>query len=58
MLALGDSITAGFAMNSGHLPNPYIVEYRGKVYSTGGDSDALTVGNIIKKYKYHRALML
>eukprot|EP00049_Salpingoeca_infusionum_P004852 m.84618 g.84618 ORF g.84618 m.84618 type:complete len:355 (+) comp12754_c0_seq1:65-1129(+) len=44
VMALGDSITAGFAMRDGPL------EYRGTVYSTGGDDGALTIGNFLKTY--------
>lgn len=44
VIALGDSITAGFGMED--LP----VEYRGLVYSTGGDADAFTLGNFLKVY--------
>eukprot|EP00730_Choanoeca_flexa_P014390 TRINITY_DN6276_c0_g1_i2.p1 TRINITY_DN6276_c0_g1~~TRINITY_DN6276_c0_g1_i2.p1 ORF type:complete len:347 (+),score=93.60 TRINITY_DN6276_c0_g1_i2:128-1168(+) len=44
IMALGDSITAGFAMQDGPL------EYRGTVYSAGGDKDALTIGNFLKTY--------
>ncbi|EDQ86680.1 uncharacterized protein MONBRDRAFT_38296 [Monosiga brevicollis MX1] len=40
----GDSITAGFAMQD--LP----LEFRGTVYSAGGDPDALTIGNFLKHY--------
>eukprot|EP00043_Microstomoeca_roanoka_P012210 m.117465 g.117465 ORF g.117465 m.117465 type:complete len:349 (-) comp15427_c4_seq1:231-1277(-) len=44
VMALGDSITAGFAMRDGPL------EYRGTVYSTGGDDNAITIGNFLANY--------
>jgi lysophospholipase L1-like esterase len=43
VLAFGDSMTAGFAVKD--LP----VEYRGDVYSTGGDSDSQSVGFMLQK---------
>ena len=44
-MALGDSVTAGFAM-VGVEP----LEFRGDVYSTGGNSGAKTVANYLKHY--------
>ncbi|ORZ13125.1 hypothetical protein BCR42DRAFT_453160 [Absidia repens] len=39
MISLGDSITAGFGMMSGRPPFASVWEYRGKVFSIGGDPD-------------------
>jgi small subunit ribosomal protein S29e/phospholipase B1 len=47
-MALGDSISAGFAM-IGQIPEN-IVEWRHYVFSIGGASDAFTLLNNIKKY--------
>lgn len=44
IMSVGDSITAGFAMQD--LP----VEYRGLVYSTGGTDGAKTIGNWLRLY--------
>ncbi|KAL1918571.1 uncharacterized protein VTP21DRAFT_2593 [Calcarisporiella thermophila] len=50
VLSFGDSITAGFAMSSGHIPFVQILEERGKVFSIGGDSGQLTLPNILRLY--------
>lgn len=39
VISLGDSITAGFGMLSGRPPFASVWEYRGKVFSMGGDPD-------------------
>jgi len=50
-MALGDSISAGFAMNSGPFWDVLdLVEYRGEVFSIGGDVGAYTVPNFLKTY--------
>ncbi|KAJ3131561.1 hypothetical protein HK101_004702, partial [Irineochytrium annulatum] len=50
VMAIGDSITAGFGMNSGYLPFTTITEYRGLSFSIGGDSNAITLANHLKHY--------
>ncbi|KAI9179784.1 hypothetical protein H9P43_005114 [Blastocladiella emersonii ATCC 22665] len=45
---LGDSISAGFAMVSGAAPKTRVLEYRGKVYSIGGDAGEVTVPNLLR----------
>jgi len=44
VMALGDSITAGFNMQD----EP--IEYRGDVYSAGGNAGSTTIGNFLKIY--------
>lgn len=48
VMAMGDSITAGFAM-VGHLPED-LLEYRGRVYSIGGVKDQTTIPNWLRHY--------
>eukprot|EP01116_Phalansterium_solitarium_P015453 TRINITY_DN3417_c0_g1_i1.p1 TRINITY_DN3417_c0_g1~~TRINITY_DN3417_c0_g1_i1.p1 ORF type:complete len:385 (+),score=79.76 TRINITY_DN3417_c0_g1_i1:102-1157(+) len=48
VMAMGDSITAGFAMK-GHLPEDFL-EYRGHVYSIGGDKSQITIPNWLGHY--------
>jgi hypothetical protein len=48
--ALGDSITAGFAMDGLSDPLLALDEFRGKTSAVGGDKDALTIGNFIARY--------
>ncbi|KAI8087473.1 hypothetical protein BDF21DRAFT_486033 [Thamnidium elegans] len=55
--ALGDSIMAGFAMmgldyeaGTGALNLSLISEYRGNSYAIGGDTNAVTLANFMKKY--------
>lgn len=49
VMALGDSITAGFAMK------PAPLEYRGSVYCTGGDEGAKTIANFLRStYRWPR----
>ncbi|KAJ3316265.1 hypothetical protein HDU76_001936 [Blyttiomyces sp. JEL0837] len=50
IMAIGDSITAGFGMNSGYLPFTSITEYRGLSYDIGGDNGAKTLANYMKIY--------
>jgi hypothetical protein len=47
VLALGDSITAGFGME-GKIGGLH--EYRGKSWSIGGDANATTLPNFVKQY--------
>jgi small subunit ribosomal protein S29e/phospholipase B1 len=47
-MACGDSITAGFAMQ-GILPEEF-EEWRGYVYSIGGESGAYTIANFLGQY--------
>lgn len=48
VMALGDSISAGFAMR-GVFPAD-LLEYRGDVFSIGGDAKAYSLYNFIKTY--------
>ncbi|KAF9914411.1 hypothetical protein BX616_008380 [Lobosporangium transversale] len=50
VISIGDSITAGFAMISGRPPFATVLEFRGKVFSGGGDSGEYTVANFLKTY--------
>ncbi|KAI8096250.1 uncharacterized protein BX664DRAFT_323458 [Halteromyces radiatus] len=51
VIALGDSITAGFGMLSGRPPVASVWEYRGKVFSIGGDLDeAYTLPSFLSVY--------
>jgi len=55
VMAMGDSMTAGFAMHATHvtdLPEGVVrlVEYRGDVYSIGGNSMQYTLANFLKLY--------
>ncbi|KAK3825402.1 MAG: hypothetical protein J3Q66DRAFT_104672 [Benniella sp.] len=50
VVSLGDSITAGFAMTTGRPPFAMVLEYRGKVFSDGGDSEEYTLANFLKTY--------
>ncbi|KAJ3098017.1 hypothetical protein HDU96_000165 [Phlyctochytrium bullatum] len=50
VMAIGDSITAGFGMNSGRLPFTQVTEFRGLAFSIGGDAGATTVANFFQKY--------
>ncbi|KNE72723.1 hypothetical protein AMAG_17058 [Allomyces macrogynus ATCC 38327] len=57
---LGDSISAGFGMISDKLPSARVLEYRGKVFSIGGDKHELTLPNLLARVvstgggKHHR----
>ncbi|KAG0370816.1 hypothetical protein BGZ54_003812 [Gamsiella multidivaricata] len=53
VVSIGDSITAGFAMVSGRPPFATVLEFRGKVFSGGGDSDEHTLTNFLKTYTKH-----
>jgi hypothetical protein len=48
VMALGDSITAGFSINNG------IMENRGQSWSIGGDPDAITVPTILQSIVPHK----
>ncbi|KAI8974686.1 hypothetical protein BDB01DRAFT_806093 [Pilobolus umbonatus] len=48
--ALGDSITAGFGMISGRPPFSTVLEYRGKTFPIGGDTDEYTLSNFLSTY--------
>ncbi|RUS19814.1 hypothetical protein BC937DRAFT_86854 [Endogone sp. FLAS-F59071] len=50
VIALGDSISAGFAMISSRPPLSNIWEYRGKAFSSGGDPDEHTLANFLAFY--------
>ncbi|CAO3651060.1 unnamed protein product [Cunninghamella blakesleeana] len=50
VIALGDSITAGFGMISRRPPFSTILEYRGKVFSIGGDKDEYTIPQFLSTY--------
>ncbi|KAF9129260.1 hypothetical protein BGW39_004312 [Mortierella sp. 14UC] len=50
VVSIGDSITAGFAMVSGRPPFATVLEFRGKVFSGGGDKDEYTLANFLKTY--------
>eukprot|EP00033_Pygsuia_biforma_P002172 GCRY01002407.1.p1 GENE.GCRY01002407.1~~GCRY01002407.1.p1 ORF type:complete len:357 (-),score=50.06 GCRY01002407.1:238-1308(-) len=51
VMALGDSMTAGFAMKT--FPPFDVVEFRGSVFSIGGDEGVLTLPNLLKHYNPH-----
>ncbi|KAL1919257.1 uncharacterized protein VTP21DRAFT_1949 [Calcarisporiella thermophila] len=50
VITLGDSISTGFAMLSGRPPLASMLEYRGKVFSIGGDENELTIANFLAAY--------
>ncbi|KAI9248912.1 GDSL-like Lipase/Acylhydrolase-domain-containing protein [Sporodiniella umbellata] len=50
VIAIGDSITAGFGMMSGRPPFSTVVENRGKVFSIGGDMGEYTLPNFLSIY--------
>ncbi|KAG0043536.1 hypothetical protein BGZ83_011287 [Gryganskiella cystojenkinii] len=50
VVSIGDSITAGFAMVSGRPPFATVLEFRGKVFSGGGDGGEYTLGNFLRTY--------
>ncbi|KAF9998624.1 hypothetical protein BGZ80_010513 [Entomortierella chlamydospora] len=53
VISIGDSITAGFAMISGRPPFATVLEFRGKVFSGGGDDGEYTFANFLKTYAKH-----
>ncbi|KAF9436710.1 hypothetical protein BGZ76_003198, partial [Entomortierella beljakovae] len=53
IISIGDSITAGFAMVSGRPPFATVLEFRGKVFSGGGDNDEYTLTNFLRTYRKH-----
>eukprot|EP01102_Stenamoeba_stenopodia_P015067 TRINITY_DN5093_c0_g1_i1.p1 TRINITY_DN5093_c0_g1~~TRINITY_DN5093_c0_g1_i1.p1 ORF type:complete len:381 (-),score=87.81 TRINITY_DN5093_c0_g1_i1:96-1238(-) len=55
IMAVGDSISAGFAMHADHAYNLLefgkdLVEYRGDVFSIGGNPDQYTLPNFLMHY--------
>eukprot|EP00899_Mesostigma_viride_P022917 jgi/Mesvir1/380/Mv11275-RA.1 len=48
VMALGDSISAGFAMHASNLIVDGLVEYRGDVFSIGGNAGQPTIPNFLK----------
>jgi len=51
VMALGDSISAGFAMHAGHILDVFtLLEYRGDVFSIGGNEGNYTMPNFLKNY--------
>jgi hypothetical protein len=51
VMAVGDSISAGFAMRAGRFWDILdLVEFRGDVFSAGGNPGSITVPNFLKKY--------
>jgi hypothetical protein len=50
VMAVGDSMTAGFGMHSGHWSVNELIEYRGDVYSIGGNPGQYTIPNFLKTY--------
>eukprot|EP00698_Gefionella_okellyi_P002206 TRINITY_DN1202_c0_g1_i2.p1 TRINITY_DN1202_c0_g1~~TRINITY_DN1202_c0_g1_i2.p1 ORF type:complete len:362 (+),score=67.54 TRINITY_DN1202_c0_g1_i2:40-1125(+) len=50
VMALGDSISAGFAMKTGWIPDPDILEYRNAVFDIGGGAGEMTVPNFLMHY--------
>jgi hypothetical protein len=50
IMALGDSITAGFAMTSGMFPFTTLREFRGGVFDIGGDKGERTIANYLRVY--------
>ncbi|KAG0223399.1 hypothetical protein BGX31_008539 [Mortierella sp. GBA43] len=50
VISMGDSITAGFGMLTGRPPVAAVLEYRGKVFSDGGDTDEYTLANFLRTY--------
>lgn len=61
VMAVGDSMTAGFAMKADHAYDIWdlyrnLLEYRGSVYSVGGDAGAVTVPNFLAHYAANGAV--
>lgn len=61
VMAVGDSMTAGFAMKADHAYDIWdlysnLLEYRGAVYSVGGDAGAVTVPNFLARYAANGAV--
>jgi len=50
VMAVGDSISAGFAMHSGPFWDLELIEYRGDVFSIGGDPGQFTLPNFLMNY--------
>jgi len=51
VMAVGDSISAGFAMRTGHFWDILeLLEFRGDVFSAGGNLGSITLPNFLKFY--------
>ncbi|KAG2186061.1 hypothetical protein INT43_002499, partial [Umbelopsis isabellina] len=50
VISIGDSISAGFGMLSARPPFANVWEYRGKVFSSGSDSNEYTIRNFLSTY--------
>ncbi|KAF9427342.1 hypothetical protein BGZ94_005089 [Podila epigama] len=50
IMSIGDSISAGFAMVSARPPFATVLEFRGKVFSGGGDDGEYTLTNFLRTY--------
>ncbi|KAG0335814.1 hypothetical protein BG004_008307 [Podila humilis] len=50
VVSIGDSISAGFAMISARPPLATVFEFRGKVFSGGGDAGEYTLTNFLRTY--------
>ncbi|KFH64121.1 hypothetical protein MVEG_09946 [Podila verticillata NRRL 6337] len=53
IVSIGDSISAGFAMVSERPPFATVFEFRGKVFSGGGDDGEYTITNFLRTYSKH-----
>ncbi|KAF9990980.1 hypothetical protein BGZ75_007163 [Mortierella antarctica] len=53
VVSIGDSISAGFAMETARPPFAIVLEYRGKVFSGGADAGDYTLANFLKTYTKH-----
>ncbi|KAG0032705.1 hypothetical protein BGZ81_010213 [Podila clonocystis] len=53
VVTIGDSISAGFAMVSERPPFATVLEFRGKVFSGGGDDGEYTLTNFLRTYSKH-----
>ncbi|KAJ3101686.1 hypothetical protein HDU96_009905 [Phlyctochytrium bullatum] len=51
ILAIGDSITAGFGIDSQRLPFTQIKEFRGLTFGIGCDEGATTIANFLETYR-------
>ncbi|KAG2189452.1 hypothetical protein INT44_004594 [Umbelopsis vinacea] len=50
VISIGDSISAGFGMQTARPPFGTVWEYRGKVFSSGSDPDEYTIANFLSSY--------
>ncbi|KAF9958038.1 hypothetical protein BGZ72_000969 [Mortierella alpina] len=53
VVSIGDSVSAGFAMETARPPFAIVLEYRGKVFSGGADAGDYTLPNFLKTYTKH-----